>query len=79
MYLLHGGSSPHVTLLLRLASPLRKGHTPYYNAVLQFDERKHTELVLGGEEEEITKLKNSLKSSHVACDIQKNMSGRLTC
>ncbi|XP_053992702.1 FACT complex subunit SSRP1-like [Hylaeus volcanicus] len=77
MYLLHGGSSPHVTLLLRLASPLRKGHTPYYNAVLQFDERKEIEIVLGGGEEEISNLKNSFKSSHVACDIKQNMSDHI--
>lgn len=73
MYLLHTPPSPHVHLVLRLASPLRKGHTPYFNVVIQFDDKKTVDMELGLSQEDINALQSS--SSNVQVKLDSHMEG----
>lgn len=76
MYLLHGAPSLHVNLLLQLASPLRKGHTPYCNAVLRFDDKKDITLQLEGTKEEFTAMQSSVQNSDFPRPFESTMTGK---
>lgn len=73
MYLLHAAPSPHVNLVLHLASPLRKGHTPYFNVVIQFDDKKTVDVELGLTEDEIA----AIRATHASSKLQAPLTARM--